>query len=104
MFSLCLSLIVIIADLQRAMGASATPWSGAVKQENLEKLSESDKERYFQFLKRTALIHPLCWYITVLLTIFRGSKTYLFVLLSKLVFTWLLVYDLRYSDYLYCNE
>lgn len=49
MFSLCLSLIVIIADLQRAMGASGTPWSGAVKQENLEKLSESDKERYFQF-------------------------------------------------------
>ena len=68
------------------------------------KIIRKRQRKIFSFLKRTALIHPLCWYITVLLTIFRGSKTYLFVLLSKLVFTWLLVYDLRYSDYLYCND
>lgn len=42
---------MIIADLQRAMGASGAPWSGAVKQKNLEKLSESDKERYFNVWK-----------------------------------------------------
>ena len=42
---------MIKADLQRTMGASGAPWSGAVKQKNLKKLSESDKERYFNFWK-----------------------------------------------------